>query len=99
MPYHPLLFVKVVSLRKYVITSARNYFFAFLFAYVKNFLYLCSRKGLDAMDDYRFTNIDQEPTDEQLSQLMREVAEEAKERWDKARTAYFAQLNQMVQAI
>ena len=51
------------------------------------------------MNDYRFTNIDQEPTDEQLSQLMREVAEEAKERWDKARTAYFAQLNQMVQAI
>ncbi len=51
------------------------------------------------MDDYRFTNIDQEPTDEQLSQLMREVAEDAKERWDKARNAYFAQLNQMVQAI
>lgn len=56
-------------------------------------------KVLDTMNDYRFTNIDQEPTDEQLSQLMREVAEEAKERWDKARTAYFAQLNQMVQAI
>ena len=51
------------------------------------------------MDDYRFTNIDQEPTDEQLSQLMREVAEEAKERWDEARTAYFAQLTKMVQAI
>ncbi len=51
------------------------------------------------MDDYRFTNIDQEPTDEQLSQLMREVAEDAKERYEKARNAYFAQLNQMVQAI
>ena len=51
------------------------------------------------MNDYRFININQEPTDEQLSQLMREVAEEAKERWDKARSAYFAQLNQMVQAI
>lgn len=51
------------------------------------------------MDDYRFTNIDQEPTDEQLSQLMREVAEDAKERWEKARNAYFAQLTQMVQAI
>ena len=51
------------------------------------------------MDDYRFTNIDQEPTDEQLSQLMREVAEDAKERYEKARNAYFAQLTQMVQAI
>ena len=51
------------------------------------------------MNDYRFTNIDQEPTDEQLSQLMREVAEEAKERWEKARTAYFAHIDQMVQAI
>ena len=49
------------------------------------------------MNDYRFTNIDQEPTDEQLSQLMREVAEEAKERYDKAHAAYFAQLNQMVE--
>ena len=51
------------------------------------------------MNDYRFTNIDQEPTDEQLSQLMREVAEEAKERWDKARAAYFAHIDQMIQAI
>ena len=51
------------------------------------------------MNDYRFTNIDQEPTDEQLSQLMREVAEEAKESWDKARTAYFAHLKQMAQTI
>ena len=51
------------------------------------------------MNDYRFTNIDQEPTDEQLAQLMREVAEEAKERWDKAHTAYFAHIDQMIQAI
>ena len=51
------------------------------------------------MNDYRFTNIDQEPTDEQLAQLMHEVAVEEKERWDKARTDYFAQLNQMVLAI
>ena len=56
-------------------------------------------KVLETMNDYRFTNIDQEPTDEQLSQLMREVAEEAKERWDKARTAYFAHIDQMIQAI
>ena len=53
----------------------------------------------ETMNDYRFTNIDQEPTDEQLAQLMHEVAEEAKERWEKARTAYFAQLDKMVQAI
>lgn len=51
------------------------------------------------MNDYRFTNIDQEPTDEQLSQLMREVAEEAKERWEKARIAYFAHIDQMIQEI
>ena len=63
------------------------------------FCTFAAAKVLDTMNDYRFTNIDQEPTDEQLAQLMREVAEEAKERWDKARTAYFAQLNQMVQAI
>ena len=56
-------------------------------------------KVLTTMNDYRFINIDQEPTDEQLSQLMREVAEEAKERWDKARTAYFAHLKHMAQAI
>lgn len=77
------------------------YFSLQLFAYIKNYLYLCSRKQqrFANMNDYRFTNIDQEPTDEQLSQLMREVAEEAKERWDKARTAYFAHIDQMVQAI
>ena len=73
--------------------------FSLFLAYIKNISYLCSRKGLDAMDDYRFTNIDKEPTDEQLSQLMREVAEEAKERWEKARTAYFAHIDQMIQTI
>ena len=33
---------------------------------------------LRTMNDYRFININQEPTEEQLSQLMHEVAEEAK---------------------
>ena len=47
------------------------------------------------MDDYRFTNIDQEPTEAQLEQLMREVAMEAKERHDRAHAAYFAQIRQM----
>lgn len=51
------------------------------------------------MNDYRFTNIDQEPTDEQLSQLMREVAEEAKTRWETARAAYFAHIDQMISAL
>ena len=44
------------------------------------------------MNDYRFINIDQEPTDEQLEQLMHEVAVEA-------HAAYFAHIDQMIQAI
>ena len=51
------------------------------------------------MDDYRFTNIDEEPTEEQLDQLMHEVAEEAKERHDKAHAAFFAHIKQMAQTI
>ncbi len=51
------------------------------------------------MNDYRFININQEPTEEQLAQLMHEVAEEAKERWEKTRVAYFAEIKQMVQAL
>lgn len=51
------------------------------------------------MDDYRFTDIDREPTDEQLAQLMHEVAIEAKERHDKAHAAFFAHIDQMMQAI
>ena len=52
-----------------------------------------------AMNDYRFINIDQEPTEEQLEQLMHEVAVEAKERHDKAHAAYFAHIDQMIKAI
>ena len=51
------------------------------------------------MNDYRFINIDQEPTEEQLAQLMHEVAVEAKERHDRAHAAYFAQIRQMAQAL
>lgn len=54
---------------------------------------------LETMDEYRFTNIDEEPTDEMLAQLMQEVAEEAKERYEKAQAAYFAQISQMAQAL
>ncbi|MBR1468990.1 MAG: hypothetical protein IJ605_02595 [Prevotella sp.] len=49
------------------------------------------------MNDYRFINIYQEPTEEQLSQLMHEVAEEAKARYEKAHAAYFAHIDQMIQ--
>ncbi len=51
------------------------------------------------MNDYRFINIDQEPSEEQLAQLMHEVAVEAKERHDRAHAAYFAQIHQMAQAL
>lgn len=51
------------------------------------------------MNDYRFINIDQEPSEEQLAQLMHEVAAEAKERFEEARSAYFAHIRQMAQAI
>ena len=51
------------------------------------------------MNDYRFINIDQEPTEEQLAQLMHEVAVEAKERHDRAHAAYFAHIRQMAQAL
>ena len=72
---------------------------AYLFAYVIFLLYLCNRKGLNTMNDYRFINIDQEPSEEQLAQLMREVAAEAKERHDRAHAAYFAHIRQMAQAL
>lgn len=51
------------------------------------------------MNEYRFININQEPTEKQLVQLMQEVAEEAKERWEKPRAAYFFEIKQMSQAL
>ncbi len=69
------------------------------FVYVIFLLYLCSRKGSKSMDEYRFINIDQEPSEEQLAQLMHEVAVEAKERYEKARAAYFAQIDQLMCAL
>ena len=48
------------------------------------------------MNEYRFINIYQEPTEKQLAQLMQEVAEEAKERWVTPRAAYFSEIKQMV---
>ena len=69
------------------------------FVYVIFLLYLCRRKGSKSMDEYRFINIDQEPSEEQLAQLMREVAAEAKERHDRAHAAYFAHIRQMAQTL
>ena len=51
------------------------------------------------MNEYRFINIDQEPTEEQLAQLMHEVTVEAKERYEKAHAAHFARIDQMIQAL
>jgi len=52
-----------------------------------------------SINDNRFINIDQEPSEEQLAQLMQEVALEAKERFAIARSAYFEQIHQMAQAM
>ena len=51
------------------------------------------------MDDYRFININEEPSEELLAQLMHEVAVEAKERHDRAHAAYYAHLDQLLQAL
>ena len=48
------------------------------------------------INDYWFTDIDREPPEEYLEQLMHEVAVEAKERHDRAHAAYFAHLKQMI---
>jgi hypothetical protein len=65
----------------------------------QNFFVPLQSQRFETMNDYRFINIDQEPTEEQLAQLMCEVAAEAKERFDKARSAYFAHIRQMAQAL
>lgn len=51
------------------------------------------------INDYRFTDIDREPPEEYLEQLMHEVAVEAKERHDRAHAAYFEHIRQMAQAL
>ena len=51
------------------------------------------------MKPYRFINIDEEPTDEQLSQLMQDVALEAKARHDKAHAALFEHIRQMAKSL
>lgn len=44
---------------------------------------------MNILDEYRFTS-DIEPTDEQLSLLMKEVAKDVKERGEKSKTAFWS---------
>jgi hypothetical protein len=44
---------------------------------------------MNILDEYRFTS-DIEPTDEQLSLLMKEVAKDVKERGEKAKTTFWS---------
>lgn len=49
------------------------------------------------LNSYRF-GIGQEPTDEMLEQIMKEVAEEARESNKKAEEAHFAQMHRNIAA-
>lgn len=65
--------------------------------------YLCVvYKKIGIMDDkelnaYRLTSMD-EPTDEMLSQIMKEVAEEARQKSEEAHRRYFATLDENIRA-
>lgn len=50
------------------------------------------------MNSYRF-NSGQEPTDEMLAQIMREVAEEAREKNAKATAEYFANMRRQAEEV
>ena len=45
---------------------------------------------------YSLTDITTEPSDEQLSQLMKEVAEEAKQKSEKAKSAFFQNMYEYI---
>ena len=49
------------------------------------------------MNSYRFTS-GQEPSDEMLAQLMKEVAHDAKERQGQATAAYFSEMRKNAEA-
>ena len=51
------------------------------------------------MNDYRFTDITREPSEEQLAALMHEAAQEATERYEAAQTAYFAEIRRQIQLL
>ena len=50
------------------------------------------------MNSYRFTS-GQEPSDERLAQLMKEVAHDAKERQEQATAAYFSEMRQEAEVV
>jgi len=52
-----------------------------------------SEKEINA---YRLTSLE-DPTDEMLAYIMREVAEEAKEKYDQAIERYFLEIKEMYQ--
>ena len=63
--------------------------------------YFCGVKRQKAMSEkeintYRLTSLE-EPTDEMLAYIMREVAEEAKEKYDIAIERYFNEIREMYQ--
>lgn len=47
------------------------------------------------MNSYRLTSME-EPTDEQLTTLMKEVAQEAKQKSEDAHRAFFKQMNEEI---
>ncbi len=49
------------------------------------------------MNSYRFTS-GEEPSDEMLAQLMKEVAADAKKRQEQATTAYFSEMRKNAEA-
>ena len=50
------------------------------------------------MNSYRFTS-GQEPSDEMLTQLMKEVAHDARQRQEKATSVYFTEMRQAAKAV
>ena len=50
------------------------------------------------MNSYRFTS-GVEPSDEMLSQLMKEVAHDAKERQEQATAAYFSEMRREAEVV
>ena len=64
-------------------------------------VYFCRTKRQKTMSEkeinaYRLTSLE-EPTDEMLAYIMREVAEEAKEKYDRAIERYFMEIKEMYQ--
>lgn len=50
------------------------------------------------MNSYRFTS-GEEPSDEMLAQLMKEVAHDAKKRQEQATDAYFSEMRREAEAV